>query len=220
MLAALAVHTATDRDLRAAAALVVDAGLRRVRGRHAAALCVSLLALWTAATGGVALTKPPIEEFTLLPFLWAAEIAPPARRSAPDEVLYTGRIDAIALYSHLRDRCWTAGERGPSDDLFLAERDGAPPIRIVRRDDWWLPSPLDDTAAAELAAIMHRRGITRAWVIALVLETRPLTAERRDDQPVRALVARHGLALDERAVFEAGETLRVSLLPNPSGEAH
>jgi hypothetical protein len=202
-----------------AVALVVDAALRRIRSRHAVTTLMLVLAVWTAATGLPALRKPPIEEFAVVPFLWAAEIAPAARRSAPDEVLYTGRIDAIAVYSHLRDRRWTAAERGPSDDLFLVERKGTPTIRVVRRDDWWLPSPLDDAAASELAATMRRRGIGRAWVIALVLAPRPVTAERRDDRPVRALLSTHGLSLDERFVFESGETLRVSLRPRPSGEA-
>ncbi len=131
-----------------AAALVVDAALRRLRSRRAATFVVGALAAWTAATGFATLRKPPIEEFTVVPFLWANEIAPAARRSAPDEVLYAGRIDTIAIYSHLRDRRWTAADRGPDDDLFLVEGAGTPPIRVVRRDEWWLPSPLDEAATA------------------------------------------------------------------------
>jgi hypothetical protein len=202
-----------------AAAAVVDAALRAVRHRRVATAIVIALAAWTVATGLRSLTRAPIEEFTTVPLLWANEIAPAARGAAPDEILYAGRIDTIAIYSHLRARRWTAVDRGPEDDVFLAEGPGTPPIRVVRRDAWWLPSPLDDAAAAELATTMGRLGVGRAWVIALVLTPRPVSTERRDDSPVRALLARHGLALDERFVLEFGETLRVSLAPGPAAPA-
>ncbi len=202
-----------------AAAAVVDAALRTLRSRRATTLIPLALAAWTAATGLRSLTRPPIEEFTTVPRLWPTEIAPAARGAAPDEILYAARIDTIAIYSHLRDRRWTAVDRGPDDDVFLAEGRGKLPIRVVRRDAWWLPSPLDDAAATELAAAMRRLDVGRAWVIALVLTPRPVSAERRDDAPVRALLARHGLALAERFILDFGETLRVSLVPSPAAPA-
>lgn len=200
-----------------AAATVVDGLLRRARHRGVRAIVALGFAAWTIATGARGFTADPVEEFSSVPTLWSADIVPMTRITAADEILYTGRIDAIALYSNLRDATWTATERGPRQDVFLVARPDAAAIRVVRSDDWWLPSPLDDAAASDLAATMRRHGAAKASVVALVLEPRPVSSQRRDNAPVRALLARHGLVLGMRRVSQSGETLRVSLDDGTTG---
>jgi hypothetical protein len=137
-----------------ALALVVDDALARLRRPPARALVALILAVWTTVTGVRGLRAGRIEEFSPTPTLWSVEIAPALRGWSEGDVLYTGRINAIAVFSHFKDRPWKAEKRGPGDDLFHAKRTGEPTIRVLRSDEWWLPTPIDEKTAAELAAVI------------------------------------------------------------------
>jgi hypothetical protein len=195
---------------------VVDEAYRRSRSTGARALVCLTVAASILATSAAAVRQGQLEEFSPASSLWPAEIQRMMAGRRDEDVVYASRLNVIALFSHLRDRRWTGVEHGGGRDLFMVESQNARPIRVLREtSEWWLPSPLDQQAATRLADAMRRHGIAHAWVLALVLDARPITATRRDDGPVRALLAPLGLALDRRLVFESGEALRVTIGVSP-----
>jgi hypothetical protein len=190
---------------------VADAVVRRLgSGGARTAFCLAFAAatLATAASG----LRPgqKIEEFSPTRGLWPAEIQQMMHERGPDDAIYAGRIDVIALFSNFRDHRWTGTSADAEFDAFVVDHAAGPAFRVLRSTEWWLPSPLDDAATVRLAEAMRRHSAAHAWVLALVVDARPVTAARRDDEPVRRLLADHGLVLDRRLVFASGEILRVT----------
>jgi hypothetical protein len=126
-------------------------------------------------------------------------------------VIYAPYIDTIALFTHLRDYRWTRQQRRAGADLFVLEKPGSPPLRIVRDTaTWWFPMQCDATCTARVADVLRAHAIGRAWVLALRLERQPLSRERARDAPLRSLFREHDVALERRLVFESGEVFRVT----------
>jgi hypothetical protein len=194
---------------------VADEIFTRLRSRTARGLLCIVFAAATLATSADSLSRTAIEEFSPTPSLWSSEIQSVLDARQPDDALYFGAIDGIAVFSNLRDRRWRLHERGSGmADVFMAEKQGEPPIRMLRESTvWWLPSPLDAPAAARLANVMRRTGTESTWILALVFDALPITPERADDSSTRTVLREQGLALERRSVFESGEALRVTLLP-------
>jgi hypothetical protein len=191
--------------------LVLDEIYRWLRAKPFRVLLCVAFAAGTVATSLDGLGRGPVEEFSPTPTLWADEIGGLLHERQQDDAIYTTEIDAIGVFSHLRDYRWSLRQTGPDRlDLFTLEKEGSPAIRVLRESSvWWPPAPLDAAFAKRLAGSLRRCGIKTAWVVALTLEARPSILERTDDEPTRALLAAEGLDLDRRVVFESGEVLRV-----------
>jgi hypothetical protein len=65
---------------------------------------------------------------------------------------------------------------------------------------------------------MERHDVERVSVLALLVDPQPATPARLDDGPTQALLARHGLVLERRSVYEYGETLAITRVRSVAAE--